>query len=666
MMAAATAAITALTVTESPARAASPVLNPSLPPAPVQAASLAYSGGRAYVSWAPGSGASSTDYQVTTYLVGANGTIPEGSQTAAGRDAVVSGLQVGSAYRFAISAINSAGSGPAAMTNQISAVGLAVPGTPTNVRLTASSSDNEVTVSWLPAQNAPAAETYNIGVYEGSGSSLHQVGAVSCTSPCSAETLQATPGSTTSVVVAAANPVGQSSVVWSNAVTVAQPCTLACLTVSTAGASGVESHLANGLLVPNGPSAQAQPLTSLQPTNWRTNAATLASTGPATLSALKGTTITDLLSDDWLAASGGGYAALPWSNWSAYSQWVTAQVQRVEALGRQDGYTVSYWDVQNEPFGGYYYSGSSLPPASETVANFDQQFLTAYKAIKAADPTARVLGPSLIAWAADPADANGGIDMRSFLDFCAENGIQLGGVSFHDNDFGSLPGWYAADGQPAQPSEVDAEIAQLQQMLAQRPSLGNPAMLVNEYGDPYSSELPGWDVGRIAALQAAQVTGANRSCWTSSSCGGASLDGLMTDDGTAPLPGYWVYNFYSTMTGRVAPVSSTYTDVTGLATVDTTGTVRVLVGRHQSCTTAVAGWCPIYSALPASIKVQVPGAPAAQVTVAAVPMGSTTQSPLTSLSSTTVTEAASGGWVTVTTPAMHDGDAVEITVTPTV
>ncbi len=141
-----------------PARAATPPVTSALPPAPAGPAAVAYSAGRAYVSWSPGAGSPSVAYRVAAYLVGPNGTIAEGSQTAIGTDAVVSGLQVGSAYDFAVNAVNTAGSGPASTTNQIVAVGSLVPGAPGLVKLVAAAGDNEVALSWQPSAAEPAAE----------------------------------------------------------------------------------------------------------------------------------------------------------------------------------------------------------------------------------------------------------------------------------------------------------------------------------------------------------------------------------------------------------------------------------------------------------------------------------------------------------------------------
>jgi hypothetical protein len=562
--------------------------------------------------------------------------------------ALFAGITVGWAQAHASSP---AGSGGA----RLASTSQGVPAPPGDVTLAASPTDNEVTASWQPS---PGAARYDIGVFEGTGAGRHQVGAVACDAPCTSEVLDADPGSLTSVVVDAANSAGTSQLIPSNTVQVAQPCPLACLTVDGRSVASSFARWADGFIAPWGSQSGTGVLTTLAPSQWRTNRSVLGSTPPASFRALQGAAITDVLSDDWQAAhSVGGYAQTPWSEWSAYSQFVYDDVKQVEALGAQEGFSVAYWEVQNEPFGGYYYSDSANPPASETVANFEEQFLVAYQAIKKADPSAQVIGPSLVSF--EPAQ---GIDMATFLAFCAANGIQLAAVSFHDNNYFPLPGWYAADGQPAQPGEVDAEVAQLRQMIASLPALGHPAILVNEYGDPYTSPLPGWAVGRIAALDAAGVAGANRSCWND--CDSSALDGLLTDNGSEALPAYWVYNFYASMRGSSVPVTSTYTDVTGLATVDTTGTVRILVGRHQACTRAISPYCPTYPAQAATIDVEVPGGTSAQVTQAAIPMGSTASSPLDSLSPTTSVLPVVDGQVTITTPALHDGDAVEITVTP--
>lgn len=644
-----------------PIHAKVPPAQPKVPPAPTNVQALAYAGGRVAVIWRAGRGNESDHFHLETYLVAGAILKDDGGTSAEGGDTVIGGLTVGSSYRFAVRAVNSAGMGPTTTTPTITAVGMHVPNAPTDLHLTTDGTDNQLTVSWTPSFVAPAAERYTISVFEGSGSALHQVGYVNCDAPCNTETIQAEPASITSVNVIARNSVGNSSYAWSNQVHVPQPCPLACVTVDVTRPGNVFNRTSDGFLDVAGPADAG----SLAPQQWRTNALSLTTMSPAQVSDMKTAAVTELLSDDWLQANNvGGYAVLPWANWTAYSTWVKSEVTTVETLAATKGIHISYWDVQNEPFGGGYYSSSSQPPASETVSTFETQFLTAYRAIKAADPSAQVIGPSMIAFAASPADASGGIDLRSFLDFCAANDIQLGAVAFHDNNFTGSSGWFEPDAAPAaQPAEVQGHVAALRQFLAQRPSLGHPAIFVNEYGDMYTSELPGWDVGRIAALDGSGVDGANRSCWTNCD---ASLDGLLTNDGVSTLPGYWVYSYYSAMTGRTVPVTSSYTDVSGIASVSATGTVNALIGRHQSCLRLSSSYCPSYPSEAATVSLRVAGASAVQITTAVIPMGSSLTAPLTSLTTRTTTYQVVNGMVTFDTPALNDGDAVEITLTPAV
>lgn len=643
---------------DGPAAPAATAPPPATPPAPVAVSAVAYAGGRALVSWQAGSGPESDSYHIETYAVSPTGFQDKGGTSAFGDTTVVGGLQAGTSYLFAVNAINAAGSGPASNSGTILAAGSVRPGMPTQVVLSTDGTDNQLTLSWTPSSTPVAAEVYKIGVFEGTGSSLKQVGAINCDAPCTSVILQARPGSVTSASVNASNFAGYTSA-WSNALAVPQPCALACVTVQSSTPGAAVSHESDGFLDPNGP---ADP-SGLSPVQWRTNLRTLSQLPSSVIAQLGNASITDLLSDDWLDSHNlGGYAFTPWSNWTEYSQWVTADVKFVETLASQRGFKITYWDVQNEPFGGYYYSPSASPPPSETIAAVEQQFLVAYQAIKAADPAAQVIGPSLIAWNAQAGDTPSvGIDMRTFLDFCAAHGIRLAGVSFHANTYSALAGWYAPDGFPAQPAAIQLYVSQLRAMLAQRPSLGSPAILINEYGDPYTSELPGWGVGWLSALDAAGATGSGRSCWDG--CGN-SLDGLLANDGTAPRPTFWVYSFYASMTGREVPVTSTYTGVTGVASLAPNGNVSVLLGRHQTCTPAVSWTCPSYPAVPVTANIQLPGAAAATVTIAVIPAGSNTTSPLYQLSPSQTTVPVVNSVATIVTPSLHDGDAVEITVTP--
>lgn len=80
-----------------------------LPAMPAAVQSLAYSGGRAFVSWTPGQGVEADSYHVESYLVTGKGLVDKGGIHVAGDDTVVSGLAPGSPYVFAVSAVTSRG-----------------------------------------------------------------------------------------------------------------------------------------------------------------------------------------------------------------------------------------------------------------------------------------------------------------------------------------------------------------------------------------------------------------------------------------------------------------------------------------------------------------------------------------------------------------------------
>jgi hypothetical protein len=476
------------------------------------------------------------------------------------------------------------------------------------------------------------------------------------------------PGSVVSVRVAAANGVGASAPVDSNTVVATHRCPLACLVVDATDRGPAEMRLASGFLHAVGAKTlpPASPvLAALAPLHWRV--ATSWNMEDTAAGGQRGVDLTELLSDDWWASHNvAGRAVPPWWNWSEYSSWVTAAVRVIEAQGKLHGFSVRYWEVQNEPMDSHYDLGSLVPGGRETVAEAEQQYLVAYRAIKAADPSARVLAPSLMSWAANRAEANGMLDMRTFLDFAVLNGVAPDAIAFHDNLYGPLPDEFAPNHGPMQPSELETAVGQLRAMIAGRPSLGHPDILINEYGDPNTSGLPGWDVGRMAAIERSGVTEANRSCW--GTCSDGALDGLLTGDGRTTLPGYWVYAFYATLSGNQVPVTSTFTDVTGLATVERSGAIQVLVGRHQGCTAAVAIFCPILPsavpATPASITVRTGFGGQAAVRSALIPAGSRGRSPLSApIEQPVLMLPVVNGTVTIATPSLQDGDAVELTIT---
>jgi hypothetical protein len=244
-----------------------------------------------------------------------------------------------------------------------------------------------------------------------------------------------------------------------------------------------------------------------------------------------------------------------------------------------------------------------------------------------------------------------------------QNGLKFDAISWHENT--AIRG---RTDTTAAPEAIVEHVARARALLQARPSLGKPLIFINEYGASSTHLLPGWMAGNIAALEQANVDQANRSCWGGVECFEPALDGLLTPDGTQTRAVYWVAAAYGTMTGRRVPVSTTQDGVTGFATFDpATSTVRVLLGRHESCTAQTNPYCdqpatatPAPVAVVATIKIATRNG--LRVAVARIPNVSGPVGLPQQVSTTSVLPAR--GVVTVPLPAFADGDAYVITLSP--
>jgi hypothetical protein len=375
-----------------------------------------------------------------------------------------------------------------------------------------------------------------------------------------------------------------------------------------------------------------------------------------------------LLSNLWQGETTTGSGARPpWANWGAYATWVTTTVRVIEASGHK----VSYWEIQNEPGAPTYFSATDT--AAATVADYLQQFLVAYQAIKAADPGAHILGPSLSHFADYPGEYNlHEPDLVTFLNFAASHGLQLAAITWHeiDNDLGSQPRDFNS-----LPQIIEDHVAVARRLIADRPALGHPQVWVNEYGRQLNYATPGWTLGDIAALERASVDRAGRSCWpernangsVSDDCAAPTLDGLLAADGSTPRADYWVYATYGRMTGQLVAAASSDATVSVLATQDA-GSSRLvtMIGRDVSCLPGVNFSCtgPDAVAVPpvavsVAVRVPWPGG-SAQVTIARVPA---TWAPV--VVPPTVFQgrvAVVGGRTTLSLPTVSDGEVYLVTV----
>lgn len=352
----------------------------------------------------------------------------------------------------------------------------------------------------------------------------------------------------------------------------------------------------------------------------------------------------------------GDYPTTPWSNWTTYDSWVASTVAQILASGRK----VTYWEPYSEPGWPGIYSPADF--RAETVTDLLQQFQHTYLVIKAVDPSALVVGPSAGLFVTSPLPAgadNKTPDVNTFLDFCARNGLKLAAFAIHENGF--------------TPAQVATMVSYVRSAIARRPTLGGPPVYVDEYSAAPWAQIPGWQVGYLAALEYSGAGLAAGSCW--STCWVGDLDGALTDNGSARTALWYVERTYAEMSGAMIDVVSNSPTFAGVASGNShTRTVVALIGRDQGC--AVLQWCEHNWYLPhqtpapprsLQVTVIVPWTGAAHVALSAetfqpnqaVP-GPTPIAPY-GLSVHPVSRTAEA--VTFTIPAFADGAAYNVVVT---
>jgi hypothetical protein len=288
-------------------------------------------------------------------------------------------------------------------------------------------------------------------------------------------------------------------------------------------------------------------------------------------------------------------AQAPWADWGAYYRFVQ-QLVRTALTHNQP---VGYWEVQSEPDGMYPKVGRP------TVAQTLEQFRVASAAIESVDPNAKILGPSLSAYNERPGPT---LDLSTFLDYVAARHLRLDAVSWHEVGARVSP----AD-NPPDPESVVIDVARARRLIAARPGLGHPDIVISEYTSPENHLIPGWNVGWIEAIERAGVSSADRSCWHGpdltgqwvAECNEGGLDGLFIPNSGLPQALYWVHRAYAGMTGNRVATSSSDGSVSAIATSGGPS-VDVLVGRHVTCTPEIRVDCPSTSPkTPAPVDVEV-------------------------------------------------------------
>jgi len=520
-----------------------------------------------------------------------------------------------------------------------------------------------VVVSWVPGGSA--ATVYKIEIADDSNSTV--ASALCWGSDCTSRTLPSIPPRPRYQAIVTPFVAGQwTTPVTSSWWTPTSACDSGnlCATIDSQSNQGAAELRAQGFLHGGIDASQQTTVAALHPSNWRLRVVS-GDYGSYDRAVASGADVTLLLSDAWwsatYSASRGG-ALAPWSDWTQYRSWVHSYVSSILSTGRHP----TFWDVQNEPgHAGYL---NALDTASWNSQRILDQFKIAYQEITALDPQAQVIGPSSASFYPTAASClscvTQGVDLQTFLDYAVANNIKPAAVVWHEieqslSDMGSMP-----------VNMID-HIAQARRMLVAH-GLNSTEVFVNEYGAPWSHTIPGWSVGNITALEAANVDGANRSCWWTTAADGSTysecehgLDGLFNSTGDR-LGDYWVHSAYGGMNGTRLQTSTSESGLSVYSTRDDAGVVKALVGRHEECSPLVitAGCTNGLVTQPAqpltlsvtnatrSMRAVVTRIPADGGPLAApVPVSDTTVSPV-------------GTTVVVPIPGVNDGDAYSVTLTP--
>jgi hypothetical protein len=437
-----------------------------------------------------------------------------------------------------------------------------------------------------------------------------------------------------------------------------------CVVVDTTNGLGPETRPGAGLL--NGEVPPGNPwVGALNLTHWRIQG--VDSADPQTVTRYDDVTaivppqnVIEDLGADWLADHAqGGLAVDPWNNWTTYSAFIASIVRADEQAGENP-----IWEIENEPEN-YPYSTASPP----TRALVEQQYLLAYQAIKGVDPNARVIGPS-IDWQYEDSAAPWYLDIKTFIPFAAANGMKLYAFAWHENaDIKAQNPLVWSE----TPGVLTDEAEEIRELLAEYPGIGSPKLFVDENSSASGYFIPGFQAGYVAAEDQAGVDEGNRSCWRvpgtsdTNTCFEPNLGGLLNSDGN-PNPNYWVMADYGQMSGTRVSSEESDVNVSALAVTDASGTTRVLLGRHQTCSQPTTGsYCSgpknLAAAVPATVQVVVPpSAASASVGIQEIPnsLADTTTAPAT----TTESVPVSNGLASISIPSFGDGEAYFLTVTP--
>ena len=234
------------------------------------------------------------------------------------------------------------------------------------------------------------------------------------------------------------------------------------------------------------------------------------------------------------------------------------------------------WDLWNEPDNADFWGRSQ--------AQFFETWKHAFQRVRAKDPNAVIVGPSIAYFVTQGANPTRAGWLKAFLLYARDNNVLPDIVSWHEM---------------VNAKEIPAQVQMVRDFMAANGIADRP-IDVNEYQGPGADlmQSPGNAVRFISNLENTNIRSAIRACWnedaaqtdgTTNGLFPGRLDNIMTTTPFQPRALWHLYQSYSEMSGNMVPVTPGGF-LSGLASVDAAaGRARILVGNDgtQAFTTKV-------------------------------------------------------------------------------
>lgn len=237
---------------------------------------------------------------------------------------------------------------------------------------------------------------------------------------------------------------------------------------------------------------------------------------------------------------------------------------------RAAGIQPDYWDLWNEPDTKQSWGG--------TTDQFLDYIQLVVPIIREEYPQAKIVAPST-------ADNYARIPefWEKFISFLRKNEIHIDALSWHEFH---------------RPEDIPQTAAKIREATKKIPWLKEAELHVNEYGGGQNHLIPGWQLGWLYYLDAADIDWANHACWywprgkgreNVSECV-RGLNGLLHPLTLEPLPAYWVNLWQGQMSGNRLSIDTPTPRIVALGSYDKeTAQLQVILGRF-SCGLSLK-WC---------------------------------------------------------------------------